>query len=754
MTTITILQSASNSALTKVHTRKLDKDGNPTNTVATTPFSKEAWFNVSAEPVANIEQLAAVLSDLKDEPSKMVVRGSPRDNVRSTRIKRTKYKPASKTGNFLEVDQSWVMLDIDKMPLEVVGISTETLKQSSFDWGKLAKILVGFLPSEFRDASFVYQLSSSQNIGKKDSISMHLWFWLDMETSDKDLKDYFSVINSSMRDQYGVDGFVDLALFNCVQPHYTANPIFINMDDVLGAPRVALVKGKRDAVTISTSFIRQDPKVSGRFLERLQELGGSDGFNSVLHTAAWTFVAEYGDAPEARRQFIDAAQAQIAQTNPGKRSKEEIARYASHEYLSNVLQSAIDKGAGKGVITGTAIEFFEDFYYIANLSEFFCISAHEMITEKAFDALAQAKLKHKGMVSVFLQNMEDRVVHGEIYYPDSTLRPLETFKYNGSQYFNSWPGRSCEAAGGEDNISFINDHLLFLSGADPEVAQQLSWFLAHTIRFPGEKVAWAPLLISDYQGVGKTLLSLMYSSVGFGSRTIAKVDGGMVAASAFNSFAYGHEICFIDEVEQAHRTQSAGEILKSLIGTDEPIELNEKYRRNRVVPNRTNYILTSNKRDAVSLDPEARRYLVALCEERAKPFEYYERLSAILKDGAQVMAWAESIDLKEFNRHARPKRTAAQIEVEERSAAPWIKILDNAFEGDTYPLHHPSIALADLVHTMQVEYRISLSQKQLSKYLKDKGYFLVDQIHWQGKRLRLWLNPNKNLQKARARITT
>lgn len=741
MASITILRADKNRAQTKVFTRDKVK-----KTIRVTPYSKSVWFYASQEPVADVHQLEQVLQKLRPERDKFIIRGAPRDAIAHTRMKRTKYSATTKSGSIMDIAQQWVMLDIDKFPLDLTPFKKEDFKQKNFDWDSLADSLVNQLPRQFQDATYIYQISSSQNVKTGDYVSMHLWFWLDEETSNDELKTFFSNFNAAFKDQHGIDKFVDLALFNAVQVHYTADPIFINMSDPITVPRVKKVVRVRDDVLISDTFVKEDPKQQSRFLVRLGELGGADGYNTVLHTAAWSFVAEFGDSAEARQQFIDAARQQIIATPIGTRSQDEIDRYKSHDYLQKVLQSAVDKGAGRNAVSGEAIQFMERFYYLADHAEFYDLYTHRSISEKAFDALAQAQLKTKGLVSVFLQQMEGRVVNGEVYYPDINQEPLKPFIYKGNvAYLNSWTGRDCGFAEEGEYLQDINNHLLYLCDNDKEAAEQLGQWLAHTIRYPGDKIAWAPLLISDFNGVGKTVLSEMYRSIGDG--LIKVFDGAAIGGTQFNDYAYGHEIAFIDEVEQVYRTKSAGEALKSLIGTDTDIQLNEKGIRRRTVPNRVNYILTSNKRDAVKLDNEARRFLVLLCTKRPHPDEYYYHLAGILTDGEKVMAWAESIDLTNFNRHARPKRTEAQKAMEAASKDAWIIVLDNAYEGNTYPMHRPVIALHDLLHVLRFEFNITLTRPQLTKYLQDLGWRDIDQVPYDGKRVRMWLTPKHNWSK-------
>lgn len=79
------------------------------------------------------------------------------------------------------------------------------------------------LPIPFKRASCYYKFSASQNVGKEATASLHLWFWLEQAVSDGELKRYFHANPAP----------IDMALFNPVQIHYTARPLFDGMDDPL-----------------------------------------------------------------------------------------------------------------------------------------------------------------------------------------------------------------------------------------------------------------------------------------------------------------------------------------------------------------------------------------------------------------------------------------------------------------------------------------------------------------------------------------
>ena len=68
------------------------------------------------------------------------------------------------------------------------------------------------LPAEFQSADCWYHFSSSMGI--KSGINVHLWFWLERTCSDNELKAWLSGCP------------VDMRMFNPIQIHLTANPLF------------------------------------------------------------------------------------------------------------------------------------------------------------------------------------------------------------------------------------------------------------------------------------------------------------------------------------------------------------------------------------------------------------------------------------------------------------------------------------------------------------------------------------------------
>ncbi len=188
------------------------------------PYSAGRYFRCEDLPCSSLDGLHSILVQLQDLPQAFIIRGAPVDGgaLAIASIRRTK-------GNFRDVPRHWVMLDIDGVPLPsgIDALSSEALVH-----------VVSLLPPEFQGVSFIAQWSNSAGL-KPGVIKVHLWFWLETPLGSTDLRGWAKTLGA----------LIDPAVFNTVQPHYTARPVFVDMEDP--APiRTLLVKLAKDAVSL------------------------------------------------------------------------------------------------------------------------------------------------------------------------------------------------------------------------------------------------------------------------------------------------------------------------------------------------------------------------------------------------------------------------------------------------------------------------------------------------------------------------
>lgn len=129
-------------------------------------------------------------------------------------------------------------------------------------------------------------------------------------------------------------------------------------------------------------------------------------------------------------------------------------------------------------------------------------------------------------------------------------------------------------------------------------------FLAWVLQNPGKKINWA-LLLQGAQGTGKSYFGAM----------MMQIMGNMVRnlepsalAGRFTGWAYGAVLVVVEEIRVAG--ESRYEILDRLkpFISNPTIQIEEKGRDHRTVPNFASYLMFSNHMDALPLNDGERRY--------------------------------------------------------------------------------------------------------------------------------------------------
>lgn len=189
----------------------------------------------------------------------------------------------------------------------------------------------------------------------------------------------------------------------------------------------------------------------------------------------------------------------------------------------------------------------------------------------------------------------------------------------------------------------------------------LQW-LAYPLQHQGAKLFTAALLWSVEQGTGKTFIGdVMRDIYGENANVITSVD------LHDDSFVWARNKQFIlgEEVVQTRSRADAG-IMKFLItGSDIPV--NEKYVPHYTVPNRCNFMLTSNQPDAIFMDRGDRRFFVGKLDKE-RPIAFWNALDKWRRNDGGPAAFMyylmNSVDTKSFNPNAPAPVTAEKKQMQ------------------------------------------------------------------------------------------
>jgi len=329
---ITVLKSTTGLAGKRVYAR-----------AATAPeiqgYSAGSFFNILEVPVSGIADLSAALRVVESVPSALVIRGALKAGLDPTKQHRRRKE------NFQtpSVGRRWMLIDFDNIPMPP-GLCLQQ------DVGAVCEHLITLLPTEFCEASYHWQLSSSAGLGDPTVVSMHLWFWLDRPLPDVELKGWAKWWN----EQAGTK-IIDTALFNDVQAHYTAAPEFTGMADPFpvrsgltckGVGEVALCLPPPKRVRVGGGSDRRGSiEPSGGFEAILAQIGdhpGGQGFHLPIIRAVASYVAQEGAGIDVEVLYEPVHVAVLA-ADHSNHDDEYVEWMASREHIIPAITSAIDK---------------------------------------------------------------------------------------------------------------------------------------------------------------------------------------------------------------------------------------------------------------------------------------------------------------------------------------------------------------------------------------------------------------------------
>lgn len=239
-------------------------------------------------------------------------------------------------------------------------------------------------------------------------------------------------------------------------------------------------------------------------------------------------------------------------------------------------------------------------------------------------------------------------------YDDIVYAPGESPVVDNS--INTWPGWGVEPKKGNVKPFYELLNALFADHADSQ-----TWFLqwlAYPIQHPGVKLPTAVLLHSRVQGVGKSLTGEIVSDVYGVNANIVSQDE---LHSQFNGWLVHRQFILGEEITGSDSRKDADRI-KNMITRDR-INVNIKFQPTYELKDCANFLLTSNRVDALFLDDDDRRVFVHEITSKARPDEFYKRISEWRQNGGASHLLHHlmfEVNVSDFNPRAPALRTEAR----------------------------------------------------------------------------------------------
>jgi hypothetical protein len=303
----------------------------------------------------------------------------------------------------------------------------------------------------------------------------------------------------------------------------------------------------------------------------------------------------------------------------------------------------------------------------------------------------------------------------------------ELFERSGQAVFNKYvagdePGTEGKA---KDAVKVFREHVAYLSTSEAEEKTLLEFF-AFIAQRPGEKLTWAPLIISKNTGIGKSALSELSAQL-LGAHNVGYAESDDLTGQHTDYIAE-KLLVVAHEVETGDKNVMRR--LKSLI-TEPRVRVIAKYARTYETRNCANFLFFSNRLDAIRVDDNDRRLFVVYNRKEPKEQAYYDRLFETFKESAgHIMAYLLTVDLSGFNPHARPAHTEGRKILTEHSESELSTFLRESFEQHTGPFARAvftSREVLDFVSRAAPESaRRYATQRAVAAWLQERNFYSHD----------------------------
>lgn len=291
-----------------------------TDRVGVRNYDNHFRYTYQTRSVDGIRSLSALLTKLTAVPNAFVIRGEPiaetnpldSSNPRRSQTRTLSAGKPAEPATYRAAERRWIALDMDKVPGRF---------DPATDPEGAARYLIGLLPDEFHGVTCHIQWTSSQGIAPPGTLSARLWYWLEEPASDSSLKRWARSANAAIKQRLGFDGsraLLDPSLFNAVQPHYTATPIFLDgITDPLPQRSFFLAD---DAETVRIEFRGADLPAKG--LAEAIRTFGQDGLHGSLKALAVAYARETTDEAERAPEKLLALMHECLNRYDGDRVRE------------------------------------------------------------------------------------------------------------------------------------------------------------------------------------------------------------------------------------------------------------------------------------------------------------------------------------------------------------------------------------------------------------------------------------------------
>lgn len=367
-----------------------------------------------------------------------------------------------------------------------------------------------------------------------------------------------------------------------------------------------------------------------RFDYVIHRAGGRQAIAADIAESWATKGADVTNADE-----YEALKAKLRKVPLGTLAKDQRQRIAKEVYDSYGKDVGITKSAivdaimppkNKGVFVDETErpEWVDEWVYVEEACEFASTRLNYSIKREAFNAkfdrMDDVVAAEKPASTFALVDCKIPTVVNSIFWPGADL----IIEYQGKPMLNIYrkqgvlPAESLDEEG-QAVVDRLLKHIAFTLDDEREQTILLDW-LTFVYQNPGQRVNWA-MLLQGAQGTGKSYFAVMLQALM--GELVTNLDPAAIAGR-FTSWAFGSLVVVVEEVRISG--QNKYEVMdrtKPFI-SNPTIQIEEKGRDHRTVPNFTSYFMLTNHKDALPLAAGDRRYCVMFSRVQSEERLYRE----------------------------------------------------------------------------------------------------------------------------------
>jgi hypothetical protein len=299
--------------------------------------------------------------------------------------------------------------------------------------------------------------------------------------------------------------------------------------------------------------------------------------------------------------------------------------------------------------------------------------------------------------------------------------PGRQFERNGSTVFNRYTHFSHEPGRDKKAEKIFTDHLAYLTTTETEYKLLLQ-FLAFCVQRIGEKVMYAPLIISQFHGQGRgAVFELMQKILGTYCGQIRNSE----LVDKNTAYMQDKTLLFVHELSQGDKRSTVNG-LKDLI-TEKTVKILEKYARTYETKNTVNFIFFSNHADAIYAEQLDRRFFVVYNDRAPREPKYYETLyKTFAEKYAEIYNFLMTVDLSDFYPYRAPPMTEGKKIILNQSKTELEIYLDEQRVNSSGEFEFKAVSVKKILSDVETfgpaTVRGRVGMKAVQNYLLAQGY--------------------------------